>query len=77
MACSTCATRTPPAPADLTIPFGIPGDIPVIGDWNSDGHADLGVVRNGVWYLATSLSAPVATTVLAYGAPTDIPLAWD
>lgn len=32
---------------------GLPGDIPVVGDWNSDGISDVGVFRpsNSSWYL--------------------------
>ena len=35
--------------------FGLPGDIPIMGDWNGDGRTKIGVVRviNGElhWYL--------------------------
>jgi hypothetical protein len=32
--------------------LGTTGDqYPVTGDWNSDGKDEVGVFRNGVWYL--------------------------
>ena len=38
---------------DSCIPaFGeLPGDIPVVGDWNGDGKTNIGFYRNGAWYL--------------------------
>jgi hypothetical protein len=31
---------------DTTFVFGLPGDIPITGDWNGDGHTAVGVFRN-------------------------------
>ena len=31
--------------------FGLPGAIPVAGDWNGDGHAKVGVFLDGQWFL--------------------------
>lgn len=31
--------------------FGIPGARPVVGDWNGDGRAELGVFYKGEWFL--------------------------
>lgn len=36
---------------DAVFSFGTAGDKPVIGDWNGDGTDDVGVFRNGSWYL--------------------------
>jgi hypothetical protein len=30
---------------------GVPGDIPVVGDWNGDGISKIGIYRRGAWYL--------------------------
>jgi hypothetical protein len=40
-------------PVDRTFSFdaGIAGAIPVAGDWNGTGAANLGVYKDGVWYL--------------------------
>jgi len=45
--------------ADALFPFGgdsvIPGDVPVVGDWNGDGRAKVGVFRLGFfWVLDTN-----------------------
>jgi hypothetical protein len=31
--------------------FGIPGDVPVVGDWDGSGHLKIGVYRSGHWFL--------------------------
>lgn len=36
---------------DLTFGFGSVSDTPVTGDWNGDGLTDVGVFRNGTFYL--------------------------
>jgi len=37
---------------DYAFPMGgLPGDIPVTGDWNGDGRSKAGFYRNGGWYL--------------------------
>lgn len=33
------------------VQFGMPDGIPVTGDWDGDGHTDLGVFRQGEWFL--------------------------
>jgi hypothetical protein len=38
-------------PPDRTTSFGIPGDIPVIGDWDRDSASEIGVFRGGLWYV--------------------------
>jgi hypothetical protein len=32
--------------SDTTFVFGLPGDIPITGDWNAGGHTEVGVFRN-------------------------------
>jgi len=36
---------------DRCYTFGLPTDIPAVGDWNNDGYTEIGVFRNGSWYL--------------------------
>jgi YVTN family beta-propeller protein len=30
---------------------GVPGDLPVVGDWNNSGSTKVGIYRDGTWYL--------------------------
>jgi len=36
---------------DHVFQYGSPGDVPVAGDWNGDGVVNIGLFRDGVWYL--------------------------
>jgi hypothetical protein len=65
--------------------FGAPTDVPVTGDWNGDGIAEVGVYRQGQWFLdngngvwddpATSPTPDTADMVyINFGAATDIPV---
>ena len=63
--------------ADSSLGFGIPGDVPVIGDWNGDGIDGMGVFRNGAWYLRNSLTAGGADVAFSYGSPGDVPVIGD
>jgi hypothetical protein len=38
-------------PDGCLVPFGMAGDLPVIGDWTGTGTTKIGVFRNGQWYL--------------------------
>ena len=55
-----------------TIHFGIPGDIPVAGDWNGDGSTDAGIFRpaTGYWYFDYNLDGMVDTS-FRYGGSGD------
>lgn len=39
---------------DSQTQFGLPGDIPLLFDWNRDGKADLVIYRKGIWYVDTN-----------------------
>ena len=36
---------------DISLTYGQPGDIPIAGDWNGSGKANVGVFPNGMWIL--------------------------
>jgi hypothetical protein len=38
-------------PEDKALSFGLPGDVPVAGDWDGSCVPRLGVFRQGVWIL--------------------------
>jgi len=65
---------------DALFTFGNAGDKPVVGDWDGDGDDDVGVVRNGTWYLDQNGNRAWNGTEggdarFNFGSPTDIPLA--
>jgi len=66
---------------DIAYPsFGVPGDIPVTGDWDGDGRTEIGVYRRGIWYLDNGNGRWDPDTDLVYrnfGAPADIPVTGD
>jgi hypothetical protein len=63
--------------ADLTATFGAASDLPVVGDWNSDGVDTIGVYRGstGVFFLSDSNTAPAVNYSLVFGNPGDQPFA--
>ncbi len=72
-------------PPDSVFAFGgIPGDIPITGDWNGDGRTKIGIYRssNGLWILDTNgngvIDAGDAVFNLHIGtSPGDIPVVGD
>jgi hypothetical protein len=63
--------------------FGLWDDLPVTGDWNGDGKTNIGVFRNGAWYLDFNGNGlwdkNVDTTIPLYsfGNPNDKPITGD
>lgn len=65
---------------DIAFPYGIGGDIPVVGDWTGTGNYRVGVFRGGVWYVDIDGDRNWTWGVDAYyyyGIPGDIPLVGD
>ncbi len=63
--------------ADVAINYGLPGDYPIVGDWDGNGTATIGIYRNGVFYLRNANTIGFADIVFAFGAPGDQPIAGD
>jgi len=73
------------SPPDLAFPFGgVPGDIPIVGDWNGNGHTKVGIYRpgNGLFILDSNgngvFDSGDAVYDLGVGTqPGDIPMVGD
>ena len=65
--------------ATHTFFYGVPGDVPLLGDWDCDGDDTVGMYRpsNGFVYLRNSNTQGVADLDFFYGVAGDIPLAGD
>jgi FtsP/CotA-like multicopper oxidase with cupredoxin domain len=62
--------------------FGLPTDIPVMGDWNGTGTSKIGVFRNGQWYLDLNDNGAwdgcgTDACYASFGMAGDIPVAGD
>ena len=59
--------------------FGLPTDIPIVGDWDGSGDFRLGVFRNGTWYLdvANHRTLDGSAKVVTFGQAGDIPVLGD
>ncbi len=60
--------------ADVKIPFGMAGDVPLVGYINPGGKSSLIIYRNGLWYFDTNRDGVVDVVVGLGGVPGDIPL---
>jgi hypothetical protein len=59
---------------DAVYSFGLPGDQPVVGDWNQGGRKRIGVFRGGTWILDSNGNNSYDLTDLTvfFGLPGDI-----
>ena len=59
--------------------YGVPGDLPFVGDWDCDGDETPGLYRqsSGFVYLRNSNDQGIADTSYFFGNPGDIPIAGD
>lgn len=63
--------------ADMVFTYGNSGDLPIVGDWDTNDTETPGVVRGNVRYLRNSNSAGVADVApFAYGNAADEHLVW-
>ncbi|MEZ6078021.1 MAG: VCBS repeat-containing protein [Pirellulaceae bacterium] len=65
---------------DEDVSYGFPTDIPVMGDWNGDGRADVGTLRRSpginAWLL-NGIGLHGSYREIRYGLPHDLPIVAD
>lgn len=54
--------------------YGIPGDVPICGDWDGDGRDSVGIFRSGTWALRNGPGAGAPDSVFGYGIAGDLPI---
>jgi photosystem II stability/assembly factor-like uncharacterized protein len=66
---------------DITVPFGAPGDIPVVGDWDGNGTMTIGLYRpsTSTFYLRNSntIGFPDVSVSFGDGPGGDLPIVGD
>jgi len=63
--------------ADYALNYGLPGDYPVVGDWDGNGTTTIGIYRNGTFFLRNSNTLGFAEIVFPFGNLGDQPIAGD
>ena len=63
--------------ADAALNYGLPGDYPVVGDWDGNGTVTIGIYRNGTFFLRNSNTLGFAEIVFPFGQVGDQPIAGD
>ncbi len=63
--------------ADMALNYGLPGDYPVVGDWDGNGTVTIGIYRSGSFYLRNSNTLGFAEIVFPFGQLGDQPIAGD
>jgi len=66
----------------MDIFWGLPGDVPVLADYDGDSHADVGVYRpsTGAWWIMKSsagFTGSASTPTFAWGLAEDVPVPAD
>lgn len=64
---------------DHVFQWGFAGDRPIVGDWNGEGIASIGVFRSGMWQLDTDGDGRLtaADMTLRFGQTGDVPIVGD
>jgi len=59
--------------------FGVPGDVPLLCDWDGDGHDTVGLYRSGrgFVYLRNANTLGLADIDFFFGIPSDVPVCGD
>jgi surface antigen len=58
--------------------FGLPGDSPVVGDWDGDGDDTIGLFHDGTWTIANANSGKgMRPRTFEFGQAGDVPVAGD
>ena len=62
--------------ADIVVTYGLPGDSPVVGDWDGNGTTTVGIYRSSLslFSLRNANSAGDADATVAFGLMGDIPV---
>jgi hypothetical protein len=67
--------------SDKSLSWGLPNDIPVIGDWDGDGNDGIGIFRpsSGIWSIDSNENFiwEVSDKSLSWGLPGDTPVIGD
>jgi len=75
------AQAAAPSNPTLTVQWGLPGDLPVTGDFDGDGIADLAIFRpsTATWFLVFSVDGFNRAGAARYqwGLPGDVPMPGD
>jgi hypothetical protein len=73
-------TRQPNSASFVIDSYGLPGDLPAVGNWAASGGShptdQIGVFRNGLWIVNSSASGfwSPSDTQYSYGLPGDVPV---
>jgi hypothetical protein len=62
---------------NIVFAYGLPGDVPVVGDWCGIGLKGPGVYRSGTFYLRCRASDGPTDFVFPFGIAGDVPVAGD
>jgi hypothetical protein len=74
----TPATTEYPPDVEQFFFGGLPGDVPLVGDWNGDGRDKPGIFRAGKWLLRNSLSSGDPDNEFTFGGSSgEVPVVGD